>query len=109
MKRALPLLLLIAGCSGEAPTPTPSLKEQIPITIGKAYDRGGPRLPVEIENRTGRDLAYVQITCAFRDESGTLIESAIENWTDVPAGGRVSGEVLPEARTVASIDCVPSV
>lgn len=109
MLRALSVVaaLSLLAC-GPGPEAGPDLAAQIPVTIGQAYDRGGTRLPVVIENLTGRDQEYVQVTCAFYDDAGTLIESAFANWNNVPAGARVSSEVLPETRSAARIDCVPS-
>lgn len=102
---ALGLVLTACGPSADAPDPA----SQISVTVGRAYaDRGGARLPVEIENRTGNAQPYVKVTCAFYDEAGALLESAFTGWRDVAAGARVTAEVLPDTMSAARVDCVPS-
>lgn len=104
---ATALGLLLAACGSPADVPDPAA--QVVVTVGQAYaDRGGTRLPVEIENKTGKAQPYIKVTCAFYDEAGALVESAFTGSRDVPAGARVTAEVLPDTLKAARVDCVPS-
>lgn len=103
-------VLLLCGCEQPTQEPAkPPLATLVPITIGKAYaTRAGARVPVMAENLTGETLRYLKVTCALFDDQDVLIESVMTNWTAVPIGGRVSGELLPETMSAARMECVPS-
>ena len=109
MKKLAALAVLgMVGCNDpmSAAPPAPDLRAQIPIEIGRAYDRGGTRIPVSVTNGTGEPQRYIKIECGLYLD-GALIETSDRIWTDVPAGETVTGDLLPDATKADRVDCRP--
>jgi len=108
--KATAIALVAGSCTQqEVSEPQPAdLRVTIPVEIGKAYYRGGTRIPVKVMNLTGRDQSYILIECGIY-ANGELIETAQRIWNDVPAGEMATGDLLPNATKADRVDCRPSI
>jgi hypothetical protein len=96
----------VAGWPSELSRTQSEPTTSLAVTVGTGRRDGSfTMFPVLLTNNTGADLSYAKVTCALYDKGGTLVASAFTNWTSVPAGGKVSGEVGSRAAGINSADC----
>lgn len=71
-----------------ASAPVPALK----VTLGRGRVEDGDmvRFPVQMLN-TGEPVNYAAAHCSFYGKDGALLDTGLENWTNVAAGAQVSG------------------
>jgi len=108
---ALPLALGLAACdqpAGKAnSTPPPDLRKVLPVHIGEATYRAGPRLPVSVTNLTGKKLDYILLECAFFVD-GRVVDTTQISWSNVRSSEMVTGTLLPNVDRADSTDCRPT-
>ncbi|MFI8684070.1 hypothetical protein ACIGFJ_17090 [Brevundimonas diminuta] len=108
----LPLAFAMAACeqptssAGSAPPP-PDLRKVLPVHIGEATYRAGPRLPVSVTNLTGKKLDYIFLECAFIVD-GRVVDTTQISWSNVRSAEMVTGTLLPNVDRADSTDCRPT-
>lgn len=79
---------------------------KLDVVVGRGYRSGSyTTFPVKLTNATGEALGYTKVTCELYDQAGEFVASEYTNWSGVPSGGTVSGEVASRVAGIRSASC----
>lgn len=91
-----------------APTEAPVEEKKDPLTIegevSTEYDGFYTYITGIIKNNTDKDKSYVQVTFNLYDSSGNLVDAAVDNITNLAAGGTWKFKAIELAEDVASYE-----
>lgn len=89
-----------------AEPPAAPAVDQLPVTLGRGTrEYGRTQYPIVVENGTGADQRYIQATCTFYAKGDQVVASEFTNWTNVPAGAKVSGNLRVEPADAERYEC----